>query len=78
MGKVGRYLNLRYWPLRKLLAAIVCAVVVAFLVRSFFGWTDIPENTADVLKWLFGIAAGGYVGSSSYEATHKRGGEGDE
>jgi hypothetical protein len=58
-------------PLRKLGAGVVTLIVLIVILHSVKTGTDIPDNTADLLKVVFSVSVGGYVGSSAYEAVRR-------
>lgn len=71
---------LRRFPARKCFGVIMGSLAgvfaVAFLGRSLFSWEAVPDGALGLIGVLTG-GFGGYMCSSSYEATHRGGGGGD-
>lgn len=72
--------GLREFPARKCFGVVMGSLAgvfaVAFLAWAFLRWEAVPDGVLGLIGVLTG-GFGGYMWSSSYEATHKSGGEGD-
>lgn len=77
----GNVISLQRLRARKLFGVIMGSLAglfaVLFLFRALFTWAPIPDGVLGLLGILTG-GFGGYVASSSYEATHGKEGPHEE